>query len=149
MFSPLVYYCRQEYRPIKCVLQVNAKPGSEDVVRYEPCIIWSAVSKWIARTTTLVQTFGGPVSLSIGLILEERLVSLRSRPKQGFSLWKLTLHIPSVSGVPLLGKQSSEFQWEQNNLRRGGTRENNKSTNSCRAVSQMIGWVTARLTPNA
>ena len=36
MFSPRLYYCRQEYRAVKCVLQVNAKPGSEDVVKCDP-----------------------------------------------------------------------------------------------------------------
>jgi len=33
MFSPLLYYCRQEHRAVKCVLQVNAKPGSQEAVR--------------------------------------------------------------------------------------------------------------------
>lgn len=50
---------------------------------------------------------------------------------------EVSYYIPSVSGVPLLGKQFGEFEREQNNHGGGGPRKTNKSLNSFRAVSQL------------
>ena len=64
---------------------------------------------------------------------------------------EVSYHIPSVSCVPLLRKQSGEIEWEPENLRTttrgGGTRENNKSFHSqivfVRSVFRHLSFICA------